>query len=93
MDNEELLRDVIASVIETVLMRIGATVHARVSDMLEVHSLKFSDCYQNPDVLNFALKEVLGYGYLEAVEKIKIEFGRLEYDDQNLARFLQKLGR
>ncbi|MGH2612788.1 MAG: hypothetical protein ACRDFB_07035 [Rhabdochlamydiaceae bacterium] len=91
MDKEQLLKDVVASIVEKVLMNTGLAVYTKVSDILEAHHLKFSDCYQNPDVLNFALKELFDDAYLTVVEKIKTELTGLEDDNQNLAMFIQKL--
>lgn len=91
MANDKLLGDVVASIIEKVLRRMGGIAYTRVSEILADHSLKFSDCYQNPDVLNFALKELFGNAYLAAIKKIKAEINGLENDNQDLARFIQKL--
>jgi hypothetical protein len=48
--------------------------------------MTFSDCYQYPDVLNFALKELFGDAYLVVVEKIKNELIGLE--DNKIMRSL-----
>ncbi len=93
MDSEELLGDVIASVIEKVLMKIGVAAHAKVSDILEVHNLDFSHCYQNPDVLNLALKDVFGNDYRIVVETIRTELHGLSDDGKNIAKFIQKLNK
>lgn len=90
-DSEKLLGDVIAVIVEKVLMEMGIVRYTRVGDILSDHNLTFSDCYQNPDVLNFALKEVFENGYLAVVEKIKTELGGLEDNSQNLAKFVQKI--
>ena len=72
------------SIIEKVLMEIGVTTHNKIAEMLADHNTTFSDCYQNPDVLNFALKELFGDTYLVTVEKIKNELtGLQEYKAVN----------
>ena len=82
---------VVSSIVEKVLMNMGVTIHAKVNETLANHNLTFSDCYQNPDVLNFALKELSSTIHLVVVEKIRTEFGKLEDDDRDLVIFLQKL--
>lgn len=89
MDNEQLLGDVVASIVEKVLMNTGLTTYNKVGEILTDHNLMFSDCYRNPDVLNFALKELFGDTYMVTVEKIKSELTGLE--DDKLAKFIQKL--
>jgi hypothetical protein len=91
-NNKKLMADVVSSIVEKVLMNIGVTTHAKVNETLANHNLTFSDCYQNPDILNFALKELPSAIHLVVVEKIRTEFGKLEDDDHDLAMFLQKLG-
>lgn len=91
MDNEQLIGDVVASIVEKVLMNIGLETCNKVSQILTDHNLTFSDCYQNPDVLNFALKEMFGNAYMVIVEKIRIELSSL--DDNRLVVFVQKLSK
>ncbi|SMH70461.1 hypothetical protein [Candidatus Nitrosotalea okcheonensis] len=91
MDSDEMLGDVVASIVEKILMNIGFDAHAKISNILEAHNLNFSDCYKNPDVLNFALKEVFDHDYISIVEKIRKEFGGIVDDDQRLVKFMQKL--
>ncbi|MGI0088299.1 MAG: hypothetical protein ACREBI_10160 [Nitrosotalea sp.] len=93
MDNDELLGDVVASVVEKVLMNVGLATHAKVIDILDAFDLIFSDCYRNPDVLNFALKEVFDNDHLTVVEKIKIGLSGLEDYNPKLVAFIQKLGK
>ncbi|GEM_PF-3045680 len=90
-DSEKLMSDVVASIIEKILMQIGLQTYTRVSEILADHSLTFSDCYRNPDVLNSALKYLFGDSYLVTVEKIKTAFIGLDDENQNLAIFLQRL--
>lgn len=59
-DSEKIIGDVVGVVIEKVLMEISVTTHSKVADILGAHNMTFSDCYRNPDVLNFALKEIFG---------------------------------
>ncbi|MDE1763646.1 MAG: hypothetical protein KGH88_05320 [Thaumarchaeota archaeon] len=93
MDDEQLLDDVVSSIVEKILMNIGMTTYVKVKEIMEAHNLKFSDCYRNPDVLNFALKELFGNAYLIVVEKIKSELGGLVDDDRRLSMFVQKLSK
>lgn len=90
-DNEELIANIVSSIVEKILLDIGMTTYTKVNETLANHNLTFSDCYQNPDVLNFALKELSGNVHLVIVEKIRAEFGKLEDDNHELAIFLQKL--
>lgn len=65
-------------------MEIGVTTHSKIAEILADHNMTFSDCYQNPDVLKFALKELFGDKYLVTVEKIKNELtGLQEYETVN----------
>ena len=91
MDDEQVRADVVASIVEKVLMNMGLITYDKISEILESHNVKFSDCYQHPDVLNFALKELFEDAYLVVVEKIRTEFGTLVNDDHNLFVFMQKL--
>lgn len=90
--SEELIADVVSSVIEKVLVKIGPATYATVSKILADYNLSFSGCYQNPDVFNFALKKLSDDAYLSVVEKIKGELVGLVDDDRHLAAFVQKLG-
>ena len=72
-------------------MNIGMIEYNKVSDILAAHSLTFSDCYQNPDVLKFALKKLFENEYIAVVEKIKTELSGLDDDNYGLALFIQKL--
>ena len=66
------------SIIEKVLMEIGVTTHNKMAEIVTDHNMTFSDCYQNPDVLNFALKELFGDAYMVTVDKIKNELFELQ---------------
>ena len=91
MDDEHINADVVASIVEKILMNIGMTAYAKVSEILTEYNITFTDCYRKPDILNFAIKEVFDNEYLSVVEKIRTEFGKLEDENHNLAKFLQKL--
>jgi len=91
VDDEHINADVVASIVEKILMNIGMTAYAKVSEILTEYNITFTDCYRKPDILNFAIKEVFDNEYLSVVEKIRTEFGKLEDENHNLAKFLQKL--
>ncbi|MDE1830585.1 MAG: hypothetical protein KGI25_09700 [Thaumarchaeota archaeon] len=91
MDNKELLGDVVASIVEKTLMNLGINRYTQVRDILADSNLSFSDCYQNPDALKFALGQVFANRHLAVVEEIRSEIGGLADDDESLAGFLQKL--
>lgn len=91
VDSEKLIGDVVSSIVEKVLMNIGITTYTKVGEILADHNLTFSDCYEKPEILNFALKELFGNSYLVIVDKIKIELGELEDDNHGLAMFVQKI--
>ena len=91
MDDEHINADVVASIVEKILMNIGMTAYTKVSEILTEYNITFTDCYRKPDILNFAIKEVFDNEYLSVVEKIRTEFGKLEDENHNLAKFLQKL--
>lgn len=93
VDDKQLLGDVVASVVEKTLMKIDIPSYQCVSDILETHSLKFSDLYQNPEVLMLALREAFGDEYVAAVQKIKNGFGMHAYENHNLAKFIDNLGK
>lgn len=91
MYNEELLGDVVASIVEKTLMNMGINTYTEVRNILADQNLSFSDCYRNPSALNFALKQAFSDMHLSVIEKIRDEFGGLANDDKNLAAFLHKL--
>lgn len=86
-ESERLTSDVIAVIVEKVLMNMGVTSHSKVAQILADHSLTFSDCYRNPAVLNFALKEAFGASYMPVVDKIGRELEGFD-ERQNLAGFM-----
>jgi len=88
--NENLIGDVVGVIVEKVLMEIGIQSHAKVAEILGAHNMMFSDCYRNPDVLNFALKELYGDSYLVLVEKIRNELTGFE-NHEKLDLFIQKI--
>ena len=92
MHNKELLGDVVASIIERVLMNTGIVPYAKMSRMLSEQGLAFSDCYGNPDVLRSGLEELFGSAQVGIVAKIRSEFRGMEDDNRGFERFLQKLG-
>ena len=77
-DTDKVIGDAVGSIIEKVLMEIGVTTHNKIAEIVTDHNMTFSDCYQNPDVLNFALKELFGDAYLVTVAKIKNELIELQ---------------
>jgi len=88
--NENLIGDVVGVIVEKVLMEIGVQSHAKVAEILGDHNMTFSDCYRNPDVLNFALKELYGDSYLVLVDKIRNELTGFE-NHEKLDLFIQKI--
>lgn len=80
------------SIIEKVLMEIGIITHSKIAEILAEHSMTFSDCYQNPDVLNFALKELFGDKYLVTVEKIKNELIDLQ-EYETVSAFIKAISK
>ncbi|MGI0066052.1 MAG: hypothetical protein ACREAT_04750 [Nitrosotalea sp.] len=92
MNSERMLEDVVAVIVEKVLMEMGIMRYTKASEMLADHNFTFSDCYSNPEVLNFILKELFGNAYLVVVDKIKNELiGLSDDNNQNLGKFIQKL--
>lgn len=72
-------------------MNMSIETHEKVGVILADHHLGFSDCYRQPEVLSFALKELFEGSYLRVVDKIKLEFVGLVDIDHCLARFLRRL--
>ena len=94
MGNEkELLDDVVASVVEKILMNLGISLYTMVSEILDGHGTTFSECYQKPEALSIALKQVFSDRHSLVVEEIRNELGGLADDDKNLAMFLSRLSR
>ena len=93
MDNEELLGDVVASIVEKTLMNAGLSKYSQVRDILADKNITFGDCYKNPEVLNFALKHTFSNSYQTIIEEIRNEIGGLADDDKNLALFFHKLSK
>ena len=78
--SERLIADVVGVVIEKILMEISVTDHNKMVEILGNYNMTFSDCYKKPDVLNYALKEIFGNGYLSAVQKIRNELMGVDED-------------
>jgi hypothetical protein len=88
VSNDKLIGDVVGVIVEKILMESGVTTHNKMTEILGDYNMTFSDCYLKPDVLNFALKEIFGSGYLSIVEKIKNELMGLD-DDKKINEFIE----
>lgn len=89
-DTEKVIGDAVGSIIEKILMEIGLAAHDKVAEILVEYNMSFSNCYQNPDVLNFALKELYGDSYMVVVEKIKNELAGLD-EYQGIDKFIKAI--
>lgn len=83
--------DVIASIVEKVLMNTGIALYSQVRDGLATHGLTFSDSYHNPDVLVSVLAQVFGDRYSGVAQKIRDDLRAVEDDNHRLANFIQKI--
>lgn len=90
VDAEKIMGDAIGSIVEKILMEMGLVTHDKIAEILVAHNLNFSGCYQNPDVLNYALKELYGQSYMVVVEKIKAELAGLE-EEMGVNRFTEAI--
>lgn len=81
-------RDMLCSVIEKVLLNISNEVYSFVEKKLaDDYHCKFVDCYENPEFLYKALKELYGNNYTEITKKITDELENVVLD-QKLRKFI-----
>lgn len=58
--------------------------------LLKKHQASIPDCYEHPEFLNEALKELFGDGYKPIVEKIKKQLEDFAYEKQ-ISEFIVKI--
>ncbi|MGQ0376687.1 MAG: hypothetical protein ACT4OW_04180 [Nitrososphaerota archaeon] len=81
-------RDMLTAVIEKVLLGVSNEVYSFVEKKLsDDYHCKFSDCYENPEFLYRALKELYGNNYTEITKKIADELENVALD-QKLRKFI-----
>jgi hypothetical protein len=75
---DEQLANALISIIEMVLMRRGNTkYHFLVSKLSSQYDCTITDCYQHPEYLRAALKDVYKDDYNSIIEEIKIHLDEL----------------
>lgn len=89
--NEKLMADVVSSIVEKILMDTGFQTYNMVAQILSENGITFADCFQKPDVLSLALRQVFNERFASIVEKISAEFDGLADDNHTLAAFLLRL--
>jgi hypothetical protein len=88
-DNGVGLRDAVGAVVEKVLVSLGQNNHDMIVKTLEKHNITFADCFERPEILNFAFKQLYGKDYLVPVNKIKHELR--DFNIRKIGRFLNGL--
>ena len=74
VDSNHARKALVAFVIESVLLKISKTALNQVSNTLyEEHHCYFGDCYEHPEYLAKALKDLFGKSHIVIVESIKKE--------------------
>jgi hypothetical protein len=79
----------LCTIIEKVLLDISIEAYSFVEKKLEneYHS-KFADCYEHPEFLYNALKDLYGNNYMEIVKKMTDELGNYMLD-KKLEKFIE----
>jgi len=88
-DNGVGLRDAVGAVIEKTLVSLGQSNHDMIVKTLKKHNCSFADCFERPEILNFAFKQLYSKDYLIPVNKIKHELR--DFNPRKIARFLDGL--
>ena len=69
----------------------GITLLNKVIEILfKKHNASIPDCYDHPEYLNEALKNLYGDGYKVVVEKIKKQLGEFAYQEP-ISEFIEKI--
>ena len=86
------LKNAVGSVVEQVLLSLGSKNYDKITKMLAEKNITFENCYDRPEVLNFALKQLFGKAYTIPVDKIKHELRRYE-NEKDLDAFFTILSK
>lgn len=74
VDSDHARKALVSFVIERALLQIGKTALDQVSNTLyEEHRCYLGDCYEHPEYLSKALKDLFGKSHTVIVESIKKE--------------------
>ena len=69
----------------------GITLLNKINEILfKKNKASISDCYDHPEYLNDALKNLYGDGYKAVVEKIKKHLEEFMYQEQ-ISKFIEKI--
>ena len=75
----------------TILELDGVTLLDKVKEFLfKKNNAGIPDCYDHPEYLNVALKNLYGEGYKVVVEKIKKQLEEFSYQEQ-ISEFIEKI--
>ena len=89
VDSDHARKALVAFVIEKVLLGIGKTALDQVTHSLyEEHHCYLGDCYEHPEYLAKALKDLFGKSHTVIVESIKKELGEF-VEHKPVERFLK----
>lgn len=89
VDSDHARKALVAFVIERTLLKISKTALDQVSNTLyEEHHCYLGDCYEHPEYLAKALKELFGISHTAIVESIKNELAEF-VEHKPIERFLK----
>ena len=89
IDSDHARKALIAFVIERSLLKIGKTALDQVSNNLyEEHRCYLGDCYEHPEYLTKALKDLFGKSHIVIVESIKEELANF-VEQKTIEKFLK----
>lgn len=92
MTNKNLQKSLVTIAIEKTILELdGITLLEKVNGILfKKNNASIPDCYDHPEYLNEALKNLYGDGYMVVVEKIKNQLIELPYQEQ-VSEFIEKI--
>ena len=76
---------------QTILELDGTSLYDKLVEILfKKHKANVPDCYEHPEYLNEALKEMFGDAYKPVIEKIKKELDEF-LEDKQISNFIVKI--
>lgn len=92
MSKDLAQKALVALEIEKTILEIDGTplLDKLIEILFKKHKASIPDCYNHPEYLNEALKEMFGDGYKAVVEKIKKQLEEFEYE-KKISEFMMKI--
>lgn len=89
---DQIKRVLVTITIQQALLEVGkdALIEEVSRKLLDGHSCRMEDCYDNPSLLINILKEVFGNSYKEVIYPIRFALAEFSYD-VSISKFLEKI--